>query len=132
MRSSQKRKHSPTVSRSRLPPITHRTAGSRGGHHARPSSRASTISRDPIYPPASSAAQRPQTPFPTESQIGGEEIEISIEDDDAGHIIAAIDMKDYGTVGCSFYSAEEEKLYLLGDCKLGDMETINACMTPCW
>ncbi|KAJ5147421.1 DNA mismatch repair protein MutS core [Penicillium atrosanguineum] len=127
MRSSQKRKHSPEVSRSRLPPITPRTAGSRSGHDARPSSRASTASRGPIYPPACSAAQRPQTPFPTESQIGGEENETFIEDDDdAGHIIAAIDMKDHGTVGCSYYSAEEEKLYLLGDSKLGEIETVNA------
>lgn len=128
MRSSQKRKHSPAVSRSRPPPITPRTAGSRGGHDARPSSRASTVSRGPIHPPASSAAQRLQTPFQTESLIGGEANETSIEDDDVGHIIAAIDMKDYSTVGCSYYSAEEEKLYLLGDIKSGEMETINACM----
>ncbi|KAJ6120499.1 DNA mismatch repair protein MutS core [Penicillium sp. IBT 18751x] len=126
MRSSQKRKHSPAVSRSRLPPITRHTTGSRGGQDARPSSQASTLFRGPVYPPASSAAQPPQTPFPTESQIGVEGHEIPIEDDDAGHIIAAMDIKDYGTVGCSYYSAEEEKLYLLGDCKLGEMETINA------
>ncbi|KAJ5677190.1 DNA mismatch repair protein MutS core [Penicillium maclennaniae] len=126
MRSSQKRKHSTAVSRYRLPPITPHTTGSRGGQDARPSSQAFTVFRGPVYPPASSAAQQPQTPFPTESQIGAEGNERSIEDDDAGHIIAAMDMKDYGTVGCSYYSAEEEKLYLLGDCKLGEMETINA------
>lgn len=44
-----------------------------------------------------------------------------------GHVIAAIDMKDYGTVGCAYYSAEEEKLYLLGDTRSGGMETIDAC-----
>jgi DNA mismatch repair protein MSH5 len=69
-----------------------------------------------------------QSPFQTETQLGGEERERFIDDDDAGHIIAAIDMKDYGTVGCSYYSAEEEKLYMLGDSKSGEMETINACM----
>jgi len=37
-------------------------------------------------------------------------------------------MKDYGTVGCSYYSREEEKLYLMGDSKSGEMETINARM----
>jgi DNA mismatch repair protein MSH5 len=44
-----------------------------------------------------------------------------------GHVIAAIDMKDYGTVGCAYYSAEEEKLYLLGDSRSGGMEAIDAC-----
>jgi DNA mismatch repair protein MSH5 len=69
-----------------------------------------------------------QSPFQPETQLGGEEQGRFIDDDDAGHIIAAIDMKDYGTVGCSYYSAEEEKLYMLGDSKSGEMETINACM----
>lgn len=45
-----------------------------------------------------------------------------------GHVIAAIDMKDYGTVGCAYYSAEEETLYLLGDSRSGGMEAIDACM----
>lgn len=49
-------------------------------------------------------------------------------DDDLGHIIAAIDIKDHGTVGCSYYSAGEEKLYLLGDICSGGMEIIDACM----
>jgi len=119
MRSSQKRKHSPAVSRSRAPLVTPRTAGSRG--------RASIISSGSFHPPAS-AAQQSQAPFPTETQLGGEEHERSSDDDDAGHIIAAIDMKDYGTVGCSYYSREEEKLYLMGDSKSGEMETINARM----
>ena len=108
--------------------MTPRAAGSMGDHDARPPSRASTISRVPIHPPASSAAQRLQKSFSTETPTGGKEHERSDDDDDTGHIIAAIDMKDYGTVGCSYYSAEEEKLYLMGDSKSGDLETINACM----
>lgn len=50
------------------------------------------------------------------------------DDDFNDHVIAAVDMKDYGTVGCSYYSAEEEKMYLLGDSRSGGMETIDACM----
>lgn len=39
-------------------------------------------------------------------------------------------MKDYGTVGCSYYSAAEERMYLLSDTRSGGMEIIEAC-TPC-
>ncbi|CAL5870624.1 uncharacterized protein PFLUO_LOCUS4863 [Penicillium psychrofluorescens] len=49
-------------------------------------------------------------------------------EDGLGHVIAAIDMKDYGTVGCSYYSTDEEKIYLLGDTRLGGMETIEALL----
>lgn len=52
-------------------------------------------------------------------------------DDDSGHIIAAVDMKDYGTVGCSYYSAAEERMYLLSDTRSGGMETIEACTLWC-
>lgn len=53
-------------------------------------------------------------------------------DDDLDHVIAAIDMKDYGTVGCSYYSTEEETMYLLEDSRSGGMETIEACMNNCY
>lgn len=48
-------------------------------------------------------------------------------DDDLDQVIVAIDMKDSGTVGCSYYSAEEEKLYLLGDIRSGGTETVDSC-----
>ena len=48
-------------------------------------------------------------------------------DDDFGHVVAAIDMKEHGTVGCAYYSAEEEKLYLLGDSQSSGAETIDTC-----
>ncbi|OJI90821.1 hypothetical protein ASPTUDRAFT_163445 [Aspergillus tubingensis CBS 134.48] len=40
-------------------------------------------------------------------------IEYSIDDEE--QVVVAVDMRDSGTVGCSYYSALEEKLYLLGD-----------------
>lgn len=105
MRSSQKRKWPPEVSRSRPHPITPRTSELRPGRPARPSSRASTTS---LRPPVSSSARQVRTPFHTETQPGQEEDRRDrSSDDDTGHVIAAIDMKDYGTVGCSYYSAEE-------------------------
>lgn len=48
-------------------------------------------------------------------------------DDDLDQVIVAIDVKDSGTVGCSYYSAEEEKLYLLGDIKSAGTDTIDSC-----
>lgn len=68
-----------------------------------------------------------RTPFHTETQRDQGEDRLERLSDDTGHIIAAIDMKDHGTVGCSYYSAEEEKLYLLGDIRSGGVETIEAC-----
>lgn len=49
------------------------------------------------------------------------------DSDDLSHVIAAIDMKEYGTVGCAYFSAQEENLYLLGDSRSGGMEAIDAC-----
>ncbi|KAH7031981.1 muts domain V-domain-containing protein [Macrophomina phaseolina] len=41
-------------------------------------------------------------------------------------IIMAVDIKDRGTVGCSYYVAREEKLYFMEDAKLGGVEMIDA------
>lgn len=48
-------------------------------------------------------------------------------DDDLDQVIVAIDKKDSGTVGCSYYSAEEEKLYLMGDIRFAGAEVIDSC-----
>ncbi|GLI73811.1 hypothetical protein PoHVEF18_002040 [Penicillium ochrochloron] len=66
-----------------------------------------------------------RTPYQT-TDTTNEAEQYDCDDDDLGHVIAAIDMKDYGTVGCAYYSAEEEKLYLLGDSRSGGMEAIDA------
>ncbi|KAL4942324.1 hypothetical protein BDV06DRAFT_222261 [Aspergillus oleicola] len=46
-------------------------------------------------------------------------------DDEFDQIIAAIDMKDAGTLGCSYYSAQEKKLYLMGDIRQSNEEIID-------
>lgn len=48
-------------------------------------------------------------------------------DDDLDQVIVAIDVKESATVGCAYYSAEEEKLYLLGDIRSAGAETIDSC-----
>lgn len=40
-------------------------------------------------------------------------------------IIMAVDIRERKTVGCSYYVAREEKLYLMEDMKLGDVEIID-------
>ncbi|PYI12502.1 DNA mismatch repair protein Msh5 [Aspergillus sclerotiicarbonarius CBS 121057] len=47
-------------------------------------------------------------------------------DDELEQVIVAVDMRDSGTVGCSYYSAQEEKLYLLGDLRYSSTEIIDS------
>ena len=117
---SLKRKRTPAS----RPPITPRTSGRQLGHRV-PASQAFSISSGPRTPVASSANQL-HTPFPTETKIETDRSVRATDDDLDDHVITAIDMKDHGTVGCSYYSAEEEKMYLLGDSRSGDIETIDA------
>jgi DNA mismatch repair protein MSH5 len=67
------------------------------------------------------------TPFATDTKIETDRSARVTDDDFDDHIIAAIDTKDNATVGCAYYSAEEEKMYLLSDRRAGGMDTINAC-----
>jgi DNA mismatch repair protein MSH5 len=126
MRSSQKRKRSPEISRHH--PITPRTYGSRPGQAPYASSRAFINLDGSFQPPSPSTGEQVQTPFPAASQAEFEGSQLS-DEDDLGHIIAAIDIKDYGTVGCAYYSAEKERMYLLADSRLGERETIETCMS---
>jgi DNA mismatch repair protein MSH5 len=53
------------------------------------------------------------------------------DDDFDDHVIAAVDMKDCSTVGCAYYSAVEEKMYLLGDSRSGGLDTMETCILLC-
>lgn len=47
------------------------------------------------------------------------------EDDDSMHeVIMAIDMRARDTLGCAYYIAREEKLCLIEDIRMGDLETV--------
>ncbi|KAJ5915628.1 DNA mismatch repair protein MutS core [Penicillium verhagenii] len=122
---SSKRKRSPAALNQPL--ISPLTTKSRPHFEARVTSAQSHVQRNSVHP-SSSAARQLRTPFHTEIQYEADYPESSI-DDDLGHVIVAIDLKDYGTVGCAYYSAEEEKMYLLGDCRSGGMETIDILIT---
>lgn len=49
------------------------------------------------------------------------------EGDSLNEVIMAVDLRDKGTVGCCYYFAREEKLYLMEDVKYGGIEVIGAC-----
>lgn len=59
------------------------------------------------------------------------ENDIDIQDredsDSLDEVIMAVDLRDKGTVGCCYYVAREEKLYLMEDVKYGGIEVIGAC-----
>ncbi|QQK46857.1 DNA mismatch repair protein MutS, core [Penicillium digitatum] len=121
--SSLKRKRAPAS----RPPITPGTSGPRLGYRA-PSSQALSISSGPPQVPIISSEIQLRTPFPTDTKIVTDRSVRATDDDFDDCVVAAIDMKDHGTVGCSYYSTEEEKMYLLGDSRLGDMETVDALL----
>ncbi len=48
------------------------------------------------------------------------------EDNDAlNEVVMALDVKDRGTVGCSYYVAREERMYFMEDVKLGGLEVVD-------
>ncbi|KAJ5576749.1 DNA mismatch repair protein MutS core [Penicillium sp. DV-2018c] len=120
---SFKRKRTPAS----CPPITPRTSGPRLGHTG-PSNRELTIPSRPSQEPTASSASQLRTPFPTNTGIGTDQSAGITDDDFHDHVIAAIDMKDRGIVGCAYYSAQEEIMYLLRDSRSGDMETVEALL----
>lgn len=83
--------------------LAHSIAGS--VHHS------SILSSDPDISPESDAT-----------------IEEREDEDLMNEVIMAIDMRDGGNVGCSFYVAKEERLALLPDVRAGGLEIIDACM----
>ncbi|KAL8885773.1 MAG: hypothetical protein Q9215_006422 [Flavoplaca cf. flavocitrina] len=46
------------------------------------------------------------------------------EDDSLNEVVMAIDLRDRGTVGCAYYIAREEKLYMMQDMSSGGIETV--------
>lgn len=51
-----------------------------------------------------------------------------LTDDDLDLVVVAIDVRDSGTIGCSYYSTQEEALYLLGDMPSFGSDNIDTCL----
>ena len=49
------------------------------------------------------------------------------EDDSLNEVMMAIDMRNRDTIGCAYYVARNETLYMLSDVKYGGLEIIENC-----
>ena len=123
MRSMLKRKRTSTFRRH---PSTPRTNVSRSDRAASGTPCLHATSRQSS---SSFTGAQLRTPFQTEAHPEAADSD-GFTGDDVGHVISAVDMKDTGTVGCAYYSSEEETLYLLGDIRSSGMEAIDACEIP--
>ncbi|PGH21494.1 hypothetical protein AJ80_03162 [Polytolypa hystricis UAMH7299] len=103
----------------------------------------SSFKRNKKRPVASHASRLSQQPSEGQSSVArsgvptsagippGERVDLDQEqeqeqelDDEICQVIMAIDIKDRGAVGCCYYVAQEEKLYILGDIVSGGAEMI--------
>jgi DNA mismatch repair protein MSH5 len=46
--------------------------------------------------------------------------------DSVNEIIMAINMRDRGTLGCAYYIAREEKLYMMEDIKMAGLDIVDS------
>ncbi|PYI25587.1 DNA mismatch repair protein Msh5 [Aspergillus indologenus CBS 114.80] len=74
---------------------------------------------------------QPSPQFPHEAtqarqNLSDSDLSLQPADDELDQVIVAIDSRESGTVGCSYYSVREEKLYLLGDLRHSDSEVIDS------
>ncbi|KAL8681092.1 MAG: hypothetical protein Q9186_002744 [Xanthomendoza sp. 1 TL-2023] len=68
-----------------------------------------------------STSARSETVFAPEQDADIHERE---EDDSLNEVVMAIDLRERGTVGCAYYIAREEKLYMMQDVTSGGIEII--------
>ena len=47
--------------------------------------------------------------------------------DSLNEVIMCVDMRDRGTVGCCYYVARDQKLYVMADVAYGGVEVIDSC-----
>ncbi|MCJ1249396.1 MutS protein msh5 [Trapelia coarctata] len=91
-----------------------------------PASRAPSASSR--RPAASDPRSRASSPAPSGAAIEAED-EIAIherEDNDSlNEVVMALDLRNTDTVGCSFYFAKKETLYLMGDIKFGGLDIVD-------
>lgn len=71
--------------------------------------------------------QRNTVPAPTASEsVTGSEAN-DADQDTLNEVIMAVDLKEQGTVGCCYYVARDERLFLMEDVKLGGIDVVDAC-----
>lgn len=59
--------------------------------------------------------------------------DFEVEDDDSlNEVVMALDQRSRETIGCSYYAAREETLYLMNDIKYGDLDIIDSRELKFW
>ncbi|KAI9713851.1 MAG: MutS protein msh5 [Bogoriella megaspora] len=84
---------------------------------------ASTQSRQP---PRSSSAWPRSTSLPQTNASGESLGEVDPDEDALNEVVMAVDMRERASVGCAYYVARDEKLYLMEDVKLGTVDVIDS------
>ncbi|KAI1407499.1 muts domain V-domain-containing protein [Hypoxylon sp. FL1857] len=81
-----------------------------------------------LRPPSSRASNRPKRRPEDDNDSQVDDV-LSNEDADAlGEIIMAIDMKDNGNLGCAYYVAIDEALFLLEDVPMSGMDLVETLL----
>ena len=107
--------------KSRLPPSR------RGPGASRPRNPRFRDSASVSIPPPSVSRNQPSPSNAAVASPEGDPLQDQSDEDELDQVIMAIDMKERETVGCCYYVAQEEKLYLLEDVRSGGMEIIETC-----
>lgn len=95
--------------------------------------RTSSRRATPVPPSSRFSSQLPPFVLPSASHDvgisaeGDADVDEREEDDSMNEVIMAVDLRDRGTVGCAYYVAREEKLYMMEDVRLGGIEVIQTC-----
>lgn len=104
---------------------TSRSTPRRSGGHppSKPSqSRRSVTSQEAPVPPVPDPCL---SPLPHEADDDGG----NLDEDSLNEVVMAVDIRNKGTVGCSYYVAREEKLYFMEDMKLGGTAVVESRIT---
>ena len=104
--------------------------------HSQKLPRTHIISRSPISRASSASTCGPRdqvlgshaiSTAPSESNLLVEDnvdIQDQEDNDSLNEVVMALDLRNRDTVGCSYYVAREEKLYLMGDVKFGGVDIV--------
>lgn len=134
----KRRKFNPKASSSRGTTSSSRPKSSRPEPFARLSSVSRSIRSTPpafaqgrvslkLQASQSSSRSRNEDVIPLiESE---EDIQAREDADEMNEIIMAIDMREKGTMGCAYYIAREEKLYLMQDIKMAGLDIVDTLKT---
>lgn len=90
-----------------------------------PSSR--ILSTPPQFPHWQS---HPQSASPSQVEIRPEDDTVIQEREDTdslNEVIMCVDMRDQGTVGCCYYVARDQRMYVMADVAYGGVEVIETC-----